>query len=928
MAVYNHDHTDAMLKAVSPPETAGTGGVYGGEYGHFRFPLETIAKRRCQLLGPDQPVGRDALGHESPTGSGVWIPDAWEERSLESCSGNGECNDDGDCECDFGYGGRACEIVIVAVPQTTTARAQLLTDVLDCRTEMASAHSTCSSTLYLCGHTCTDSLPQTAVAHLSFNREVATRDHFSITGHAASNGVDQESPAGLSCSDNSVVDVSFAQFSGNSQSGTGGAAIFVDSSALNISFSKLNGNTNDGSGAAGIVAQQQSVVGVFHTDFFQNELQSDFANSGAALTCDASVTTIVHSRFAENRGVPIMLSGCAVLSMQHSAVVDNNACDSSGSECSASAGVVIRGASTATIRDSMFVGNIGPSAGAVFVAGTGSELTTSDCTFINNRGVHLERASGALMSTESARVVVSGGTFDNNLGSAPVAAGAMMAMDAQLQISESVLQLNQIQGNPHATAGAGGIYSERSSVSVANSDVSGNNAIDETDSHASLISFGKELHAVSPTRAYVVDSTFKNFDDTSSVLILPGVSRGILRGSCQEYPCAPGFGCVRRNASLSCTPCSTTTYSADGISCQMCGQGYGPNPTQTGCQQCTGNSHSEFGVCEPCATGLVVDEDRVRCSECGLHRTAVSTASQTRSICSCAQGYYNQSSAVHVCFRDGYSTSHEQQVLGRRENVQASTGQSCAACAKDTEDEECVTCTIGSSPVLRAGYTAIQESSSRRQLQTHDRDLAVSFIFRCHHDLEISALRCPGGDIEASCAEGYEGYTCGSCVEGYGMSADKECLLCDSNEITFGGVLLLVGALLGFAVILAVIGKYWMRFPWRHVVRCAAQPTRILITYTQVTSQLGDVLNYSFPGAFGDIVRVFKPILDIWGVLFSIVGPSECFGMKGYTSRWLLRVVALPLIGFTFVALAYAYDHRSSAAAARTNLSTRMFFVL
>ena len=88
------------------------------------------------------------------------------------------------------------------------------------------------------------------------------------------------------------------------------------------------------------------------------------------------------------------------------------------------------------------------------------------------------------------------------------------------------------------------------------------------------------------------------------------------------------------------------------------------------------------------------------------------------------------------------------------------------------------------------------------------------------------------------------------------------------------------------------------------------------------------VLDYSFPGAFGDIVRVLKPILDIWGVLFSIVGPSECYGMKGYTSRWMLRVIALPLIGFGFVALAYAYDYRSGAAAARANLSTRMFFVL
>jgi hypothetical protein len=901
---------------VVAPASAVTDGV-------LHFPTPTWAERRCRAFGPGQ-----------ATGAQVSVAD----RPEQECSAHGSCNDVGECVCEPGRSGLRCEFVVQPVPSSITERQQsFVTSLLDtqCRTAPMSLEDSCSSTVYVCGATCSDSQPRDSVAQLSFDDATAAREHFILSEFSATE-VNQMSHAGMTCDGGSTIDVSFAQFSANS--GVSAAAILVTSSALHISFSTVEGNTisagiND-DGAAGIVARAQSTIAVSHTAFSQNVLHSDSSNAacGSALSCDASVATVTHSQFADNSGAAIVLSTAAALTMQHSAVHDNVACgDRTGSVCSESAGLMLSGASTAEIHSSLFFGNVGSKAGAIVATGSDTELTAVNCHFHSNRGRNVDESSGAIAVSASALVSLRLVEFENNLGTAPIAAGAVLASDATLSMAESHTRLNTIQANPHASAGAGGIYSARSSVSIANCTISNNGDVE--DAWPSTNSFGREFYALLPTNVYVLHSMFKPFNDELSALIVPGASRGYLRGSCQEHPCASGFDCSYTNASLSCSPCSVTTYSAEGIECIMCPAGQGPNFDHTGCQQCSGNNYSEFGVCEPCPAGLVADKDSVRCNECGFHRTAVATQDQaSRSVCRCAEGFYNESDTVHVCFRDGYAVDHEQQVLARRDDAQESSGQSCAACAKDTEDEECIICSIGESPAVRPGYMVVQQhaliEADRRRLEKADQSPTTTFIFRCHQNLEIAALRCPGGDLQTACAEGYTGFTCGSCADGWGMSGDKECLSCEGNEITVGGVLLLLLVLLGIVVVLAVMGKYWMRFPWRHVLRCAAQPTRILITYTQVTSQLGDVLDYSFPGAFGDIVQILKPILDIVGIVFSILGPSECYGMKGYTSRWLLRVVALPLIGIAFVALAFAYDFQSDVTTARANLSTRMFFVL
>lgn len=65
--------------------------------------------------------------------------------------------------------------------------------------------------------------------------------------------------------------------------------------------------------------------------------------------------------------------------------------------------------------------------------------------------------------------------------------------------------------------------------------------------------------------------------------------------------------------------------------------------------------------------------------------------------------------------------------------------------------------------------------------------------------------------------------------------------------------------------------------------------------------------------------------MDLWGLLFRALGPSECFGLKGFTSRWLLRVIGLPAIMAAICLLYYCYDSRkSSKSMAATNLKSHV----
>ena len=183
------------------------------------------------------------------------------------------------------------------------------------------------------------------------------------------------------------------------------------------------------------------------------------------------------------------------------------------------------------------------------------------------------------------------------------------------------------------------------------------------------------------------------------------------------------------------------------------------------------------------------------------------------------------------------------------------------------------------------------------------------------------------------------------------MSPNRVCEPCSGTGYTSQSFAVLFGILAGLAVFLYVVAKAWKAFPLKHLARCAFQPGRILITYSQVTSQLGDVLDFTYPGVFGDVIDFIRPVMDLWGLLFRALGPSECFGVKGFTAKvtttpfkfenpcsladlegglrqWLLRVVGLPVLLSTVVALLYIQQrHSIGAAKAGSNAKGQMFMV-
>ena len=67
------------------------------------------------------------------------------------------------------------------------------------------------------------------------------------------------------------------------------------------------------------------------------------------------------------------------------------------------------------------------------------------------------------------------------------------------------------------------------------------------------------------------------------------------------------------------------------------------------------------------------------------------------------------------------------------------------------------------------------------------------------------------------------------------------------------------------------------------------------------------------------------------GLLFRALGPSECFGVKGFTAKWLLRVVGLPVVLSAIVALVYLQQRHSKSVGpskAAKGAKAQMFMVI
>ena len=237
-------------------------------------------------------------------------------------------------------------------------------------------------------------------------------------------------------------------------------------------------------------------------------------------------------------------------------------------------------------------------------------------------------------------------------------------------------------------------------------------------------------------------------------------------------------------------------------------------------------------------------------------------------ICACADGFHNASQQLSVCFDAGYDSGEYQAALARHRS-ELIAGQICEACPTDALGQRCFDCAQGIQPTLAAGYTIPQlpGRTSRRLLQQNDQQIQLAF--RCHDELEFAIIRCPANPATpGQCAVGYEGYLCQTCSEGYGMKPSQRCEPCAGAGFTAKSLLILLVIVASVTLVVGVGIRYWRKFPFKLAVRCAFQPMRIVITYAQVTSQLGDVLSFQYPPAFATVVDAIRPIMDVGSLSF------------------------------------------------------------
>eukprot|EP01043_Picozoa_sp_COSAG02_P014325 COSAG02_NODE_589_length_19902_cov_119.928939_4_plen_1346_part_00 len=416
-------------------------------------------------------------------------------------------------------------------------------------------------------------------------------------------------------------------------------------------------------------------------------------------------------------------------------------------------------------------------------------------------------------------------------------------------------------------------------------------------------------------------ASFESFKVSHSDFAAPTSNTVLAEGTpaydCSSFPCSVGERCRISQLSLFCDPCSVNEY-GDGKTCYRCLSGTEPNSLKDGCDACSPGKYSELGFCDDCGAGTVAPgSGQVLCDACPLQTAPNADSTQ----CLCSTGSYNATASVQICYSRGFDATQLQDSFVRDESTP--TGIDCDSCPTDQTGEPCLLCEDGLSTV-RPGFISPLPL---------DQDSMTLSIFRCHNDMSTGIKRCPGSSTGTArrlqegpqCNTGYTGIICGECSDGYGMS-NSECVPCEDTGYTWGGLAALIATLVGILLLLFLAGKKWKNFPLKHVIRCAAQPLRILITYSQVTSQLGDILDFQFPGLFGDVIEILRPLIDLWGLLFRALGPSECFGLGGFNSRWFLRVLGLPgimsLVVFIICCVHMRIRDRTEAiSAARSNLA-------
>ena len=719
----------------------------------------------------------------------------------------------------------------------------------------------CGSKLpYACGYPCTNEVPSSANSLEVAGTSMELRGVAFVGNQAFGSGL-KDMGSAIHVHSAAEVTMSYSKVADNRQIGAG-STIFVDAAKLNISFTQIESNEVHAQGCAGIFVRNSAEVHVAYSRIDENRVigseELPAGESAAAVSVDAARVTLRHTRIAYNSGGGAMVFRASTADLNHVSIRLNTD-PRIRVDGAPTAAVLLLAGSKVNMMASTIVGNVGQ-AGGMVATGAGTIIVVESTTVQSNTGSTRTWSAGGVFLHAGASASFEKCQIKRNTVSAADAGGGFYVTDAYLIITNSTVDGNSITDVAGITSvsGAGGVRGEDARIDVQNSQITNNRA---TDSSGELLgaAFADGLYTRSPERLKVKYSAFTPLLAGQTVLISPGIQDDKVVGGCQQHPCEPGFSCEYKNYSLSCEPCSTQTFSPDGLACIACPQATGPNNESTACEPCRGDNYSSYGVCMPCDSRLVVSADRKTCVGCGVHRTPIEEVNGDRR-CGCENTYVNASERVHVCFFGAYDEDEASTALRLQKSSRASTSQECMPCPADISGDGCLSCKDGAAGVS-PGFTVpdlSEVSSSRRALLgvTPVDGLEVVTLFRCHIEMDLAIARCPGcADPPCACATGYKGAVCDGCAEGYGMdSGTRKCKPCEGTGYTWDALLLLIGIIVVVTAISGVLAKVWKAFPLKHLLRCAFQPVRILITYSQITSQLGDVLDFSYPGMFGEVI--------------------------------------------------------------------------
>ena len=425
---------------------------------------------------------------------------------------------------------------------------------------------------------------------------------------------------------------------------------------------------------------------------------------------------------------------------------------------------------------------------------------------------------------------------------------------------------------------------------------------------------------------------------------VPGTTEGTC-DRCDSWVLCPGgdapqalcpAGQVANSRQL-CENCPSGKAGGRAAHCRTCTGNEVPNPERSACEACKPGQEphlakqpdAEQMICEACPLGKMSSAGQV-CQACENDQEPT----EGLTGCVCQFGFYNRSQLGDV-------------VCGtRRAESVLDEGPQCAACRGD-----CLFCD-GIVTAIKPGYATFKSSED-----TTD-DKQVTRVFHCPDDVEDGEYdaesTCSGDDRHRSahfdtggCMEGHEGALCHVCSDTFARKARSgHCTKCSEISGSSSSVWVYI-ALIALAVGL------WHQQQNRTgpinvsesplsmslsstddtqrvgrmatAARCSFQPLRILITFAQVTAQLGDVLHVQYPPNVAALLAFMRRfVVNALSLLFN----AECAGLGGFHRQWILRVLVLPLTLGALVLGRYAFQRKRGKSVALENAKAAAFYAI